>query len=258
MPEPPFPPNFYYRQQRFLHDFCNKHGIEWVVTHSSEVVGYAKGNFMNLASAVAIYGAVSKELGKELFWPGSEDFYTNVTMFTDAGLHGRFCHWAALEPRAANQVFNVVNGDAESWMNLWPRLAKYFGLKVPADQLTRPAPMPSEMALEPRPPLSVQEEAAGLAGHTPQSHVRQRVDLVKWSQSSEVQEAWKKLAQREGLDASSLDKASWAFAGYCLGRDYNASLSMSKARKLGWTGYIDSWESLEETLKQLREGKVIA
>lgn len=47
----PWPPNFYYRQQHSLHKFCekNKH-ISWVVTYPNDVIGFAKGNFMNLAT----------------------------------------------------------------------------------------------------------------------------------------------------------------------------------------------------------------
>ncbi|KAI8675660.1 Epimerase domain-containing protein [Fusarium keratoplasticum] len=257
LPEPPFPPNFYYRQQRILHEFCEKHSIEWNVTYSNEVFGFAKGNFMNFGSAIAIYAAVSKELGDELVFPGSEEFYTNATVFTDAGLHARFSRWAALEPRAANEAFNVVNGDVESWMNLWPRVAKYFGLKVPADQFLRDAPLASERPLQPEPPASVLAKEMGLQDRVPQSYIRQRIDLVKWSQTEQVQNAWKKMADREGLDPSALNKASWAFAGFAWGRDYNVVLNMTKSRKLGWTGYLDSWENLESIFDTLQKEKVI-
>ncbi|RSL48022.1 hypothetical protein CEP54_013103 [Fusarium duplospermum] len=257
LPEPPFPPNFYYRQQRILHEFCEKHGIEWNVTYSSEVLGFAKGNFMNFGSAIAIYAAVSKELGDELVFPGSEEFYTNVTVFTDATLHAQFSRWAALEPRAANEAFNVVNGDVESWMNLWPRVAKYFGLTVPADQFLRDTPLASERPLQPEPPASVLAKEIGLQDSVPQSYIRQRIDLVKWSQTEQVQNAWKKMADREGLDPSALNKASWAFAGFAWGRDYNVVLNMTKSRKLGWTGYLDSWENLESIFDTLQKEKVI-
>ncbi|SCO76943.1 related to wound-inducible protein AWI 31 [Fusarium oxysporum] len=257
MPEPPYPPNFYYRQQDILYDFCKRNCVEWNVAFASEVLGFAQGNFMNLASATAIYAVVSKELGDELVFPGSEVFYNNVTCFTDAALHAQFLRWMALEPRAANEGFNVANGDAESWMNLWPRVAKYFGLKVPADQFSREAPLASDKALVSEPPMSVVAKDIGLKGHTPQSYIRQRVDLVKWSKTQEVKDAWKRLADREGLDPEALSKASWAFAGFAWGRDYNNILSMSKSRKIGWTGYLDTWENLESIFRILEDKKVI-
>lgn len=75
---------------------------------------------MNLATAVGIYAATSKELGQDLIFPGSERFYTGFDCFTSADLHAKFCEWAVLESLAANEAFNVVNGDVESWQNLWP------------------------------------------------------------------------------------------------------------------------------------------
>ncbi|KAI4601176.1 hypothetical protein KJ359_012364 [Pestalotiopsis sp. 9143b] len=257
MPEPSFPPNFYYRQQHILHDFAKENGVEWNVTYPSEVLGFAKGNLMNFASAAALYAAVSKEMGTELVFPGSEDFYQKATVFTDAGLHARFCRWVALEPKAANEAFNVVNGDVESWMNLWPRMAKYFGLTVPADQFLRPTPLASERPLVPNPPISVHADAIGMKGHTPQSYVRNRINLVKWSQQQNVQAAWKRLSEREGIDSTAFEKASWAFADFAWGRDYNSVLSMSKARKLGWTGYYDTWENLVNVLDTLKVRKAI-
>ncbi|KAH9232667.1 hypothetical protein K456DRAFT_1763000 [Colletotrichum gloeosporioides 23] len=240
-------------------------GISWVVTYPNEVIGFAKGNFMNFGTAVAIYAAVQRELGSnELVFPGAEDFYTRVTTFSDARLHGQFCRWAALAPEAANLSFNVVNGDAASWQDLWPRVARYFSLHVPADQFTRPAPAASERKLAARTPFSLSAEAIGVATSSvsgeqkqEQSHIRQRIDLVEWSRSGEVQEAWRRLAAREGLDGDALDRASWAFAGFAWGRDYDVVLSMSRARQLGWTGYVDSWDGFETVFRGLADAKVI-
>ena len=260
MPEPPYPPNFYYRQINILKSYCKSHSISWVVTYPNDVLGFVQGNFMNLANAVALYASVHCELGGEkgqLPFPGAERFYTGVTMFTDAELHARFCSWAALEPRAGNEAFNVVNGDADSWQDLWPRLAKYFGLSVPKGQFEQLAPMASKTDLHPQVPISVEADKIGLSGRVSQSHLDQRIDLVKWAQDKEVQQAWKRLAEREGLDAEALSKASWAFAGFVLGRDYDIVLSMAKARKLGWEGYIDTWESFEKSFAQLKQARVI-
>ncbi|KAJ0307194.1 hypothetical protein Brms1b_010082 [Colletotrichum noveboracense] len=240
-------------------------GISWVVTYPNEVIGFAKGNFMNFGTAVAIYAAVQRELGSnELVFPGAEDFYTRVTTFSDARLHGQFCRWAALAPEAANLSFNVVNGDAASWQDLWPRVARYFSLHVPADQFTRPAPAASERKLAARTPFSLSAEAIGVATSSvsgeqkqEQSHIRQRIDLVEWSRSGEVQEAWRRLAAREGLDGDALDRASWAFAGFAWGPDYDVVLSMSRARQLGWTGYVDSWDGFETVFRGLADAKVI-
>jgi hypothetical protein len=66
--------------------------------------------------------------------------------------------------------------------------------------------------------------------------VEQRIDLVKRSQRDDVKKAWEQLAAREGLEKDAFHKATWAFLGFVLGRNYDIVVSMSKARKLGWTG----------------------
>lgn len=234
---PNWPPNFYYRQQDILRSFSESSSWDWVVTYPNDVVGVAKGNFMNLATALGLYVAVTKELGEDLIFPGCDRFYTGFDSFTYSRLHAHFCEWAALEPRAGNQAFNVVNGDVESWQNLWPKLAKRFGLRVPPDQLSRPSSVAGSQAkLAEKPPVSDVAGEIGLEGKTPQSALEQRVDLVKWSQREDVRNAWDRLAARQGLEKSAFDNATWAFTGFVLGRNYDIVVSMSKARKFGWTG----------------------
>ncbi|OCL14855.1 NAD(P)-binding protein [Glonium stellatum] len=254
------PPNFYYRQQDILHNFCARHSISWVVTYPNDVIGFAEGNFMNLGTALGLYAAVTKELGAELVFPGSERFYVGFDSFTCSKLHARFCLWAALEPRAAGQAFNVVNGDVQSWQTLWPKLAHRFGLAVKKDQFAEaPGEEAAVMELAEKPPVADMAAELGLVGSRMvyQGKVEQRVDLMKWSQREDVKKAWEKLAEREGLNKDALSKATWAFLGFVLGRNYDLVVNMSKARKLGWTGYVDSWDALSEVFDDLQDAKVL-
>ena len=279
-----WPPNFYYNQQNILHDFCAKHGKEWVVTYPNDVIGFAMGNFMNLASALALYTLVSKEMsggGNGITFPGSPGFYTKFDSFTSSKLHAEFCAWAALEPRAANNAFNIVNGDVESWQNLWPKVTAYFGTNVKPNQFAAVyeksggvgeqlkkkvfntgddhQDQSSTMDMAPQPPISVEADAIGLHG-TPAlepNQVEQHIDLVKWSQRDDVKAAWNALAERKGLDKGVFEKATWAFLGFVLGRNFYLVISMSKARECGWTGYRDTWGSLSDVFEQMREAGVL-
>lgn len=256
-----WPPNFYYNQQTILHKFCKERGKEWVVTYPNDVIGYAVGNFMNLALTLGIYAVVSKELGRGLSFPGSPDFYTKFDCFTSSKLHAQFCAWAATAPAAANQAFNVVNGDTESWQNLWPRVAKYFGMEVKPEQFSdaHASKRGSTMPLMEKPPIAVQAAELGLLNHgiTNQSKVEQQIDLAKWSQREDVKGAWAKVADREGLQKETFDKATFGFLGFVLGRNFDLVISMSKARKAGWTGYVDTWESLEGVFEELAAAGVL-
>ncbi|KAJ4351000.1 hypothetical protein N0V95_004234 [Ascochyta clinopodiicola] len=258
-----WPPNFYYNQQNILHSFCKEHKKEWTVTYPNDVIGYAVDNYMNLATAIALYALISKDLdanNEGLVFPGSPSFYTKFDCFTSAKLHAQFCTWAALESGTANEAFNVVNGDAESWQNLWPKVANYFGSKVKPSQFRSNAgDASSRSKLAPEPPATVHSSTAGLDG-TPavtQSTVEQHVDLEKWSQRQDVKDAWSRIAEREGLEKDAFDKATWGFLGFALGRNYDIVISMSKARKAGWTGYVDTWESLAGVFDELRRARIL-
>ncbi|EJD55545.1 NAD dependent epimerase/dehydratase family protein [Auricularia subglabra TFB-10046 SS5] len=258
LPEPPYPPNFYYRQQRILHEFCAAHGVDWTVTYPNDVIGFASGNFMNLASCVALYAAVHAELGTgELPWPGGETFYTRFDSFTCSKLHARFCVWAATAPGAKNEAFNVVNGDVESWQNLWPKVAHRFGLRVPPDQFAARIEADTATPMAQQPPIALTAREAGLEGTIEQSHVEQRMNLVKWAQHEDIKSAWSVIAQREGLQKDALEKATWPFAAFVLGRSFDLVISMSKARKAGWTGYQDTWEAFDGVFGELEAAKIV-
>ena len=177
------PPNFYYHQQKILHEAARKGDYDWVVTYPNDVIGVAKGNFMNLATSLGLYCAISKELDGNLMFPGSETFYTLFDSFTYSRLHASFNLWAALEPKCANQAFNAVNGDVESWQNMWPKAAKRYGCHIPRNQFRVGVgeDADSVMLLAEKPPLAEVAVQIGLENNLEQNKVEQKIDLVKWS-----------------------------------------------------------------------------
>ena len=234
------PPNFYYNQQRVLAEKAKQGGWDWVVTYPNDVIGVAKGNFMNLGTSLGLYCAISKEIDGNLMFPGSEVFYTMFDSFTYSRLHADFNLWAAMEPAATNEAFNVVNGDSESWQNMWPKLAKRFSCHIPRNQFKvgvgkDPS---SEMELAEKPPIADVSAEIGLENNVSRGKVEQKIDLIKWSKRADVHSAWEKLQQRDNLEKDAFEKATWGFLGFVLGRTYNLVISMSKARKIGWKGYV--------------------
>ncbi|KAM5354767.1 hypothetical protein ACJ41O_001413 [Fusarium nematophilum] len=253
-----FPPSFYYRQQDILKSFCDKSSGQtaWNVTYPNDDIGFALGNFMNLANALGIYAAVSKELGKDLAFPGSKHAYTGFDCYRDAALHARFCEWVVLQPSAGNEAFNVVNGD-ESWQSLWPRVAERFGVKVDEAQFGKAGSLSSSRELNPTTPVSLYDKQAGLKPLVQRDRIDQSIDLLKWSQEPEVKRAWEELSTRESLDKMGLEKATWSFLAFVWGRNYDLIISMSKARKFGCSEYLDTWSSFENTFDRLEAEKII-
>lgn len=289
-----WPPNFYYTLQRILIEAAkqrdgspddNDTGSEtwdWVVTYPQDVIGVARANFMNLATALGLYASISASLpGGELVFPGSLVNYMAFNCWTSATLHAEFCLWAAREPRAANQAFNVTNGDTESWQNLWPAIAHRYGASIPETMFpgATDAAWPSSSGppekqeqrykdfeaahtvLPTPPPIAECAAQIGLKGmfdsEDKHSVVHQQIDTVKWAQRPEVVQKWEELRDRFGLDQSVWDKATWGFLTFLLGREFDCVVSMSKARKLGWTGYQDTKDAFMETLDELESEGIL-
>lgn len=79
-----------------------------------------------------------------------------------------------------------------------------------------------------------------------------QVDPEKWAKREDVNNAWCKLRDMYKQDQNAWDKATWDFLVMTLGRDWSCVGSMSTARKLGWTGYADTWDELEKTFEVWR------
>ncbi|KAJ5812216.1 NAD(P)-binding protein [Penicillium riverlandense] len=261
-----WPPIFYYEQQRVLADAAVNSQWEWVVTLPEDVLGYARGNFMNEATSIGLYCAVSKALpGSELPFPGSKANYFTFNCWTSANLHAKFCLWAAQAPGAGNHIFNVINGDTESFQNLWPRLAARFGCTIP-NPMFPSGGVPdtkgfkdyesSTIRMQNRPPIKARASSLGLTSdplvdNSPTLFLQ--VDPEKWARRADVKAAWGRLRDKYHLDQEAWDKATWDFLVLTMGRDWSCVASMSKARKLGWTGYADTWEELEDTFQKLEK-----
>ncbi|KAJ5454200.1 uncharacterized protein N7458_005156 [Penicillium daleae] len=162
-----------------------------------------------------------------------------------------------------------MNGDTESFQNLWPRLASRFGCKIP-DPMFPNGGVPhtkgfknyesSTIQLRNKPPLKASASALGIssdpaAENSPTLFLQ--VDPEKWAKREDVNNAWCKLRDMYRLDQKAWDKATWDFLVMTLGRDWNCVGSMSKARKLGWTGYADTWDELEKTFETLEDQGVL-
>ena len=92
---------------------------------------------MNIATVIATYAAISKELGLPLRFPGKPDAYRAIYQVTDADLLARAMVFAASAERARNQVFNVTNGDFFRWQHLWPQFAAFYDMPLGEVQTIR-------------------------------------------------------------------------------------------------------------------------
>ncbi|MBO9354622.1 NAD-dependent epimerase/dehydratase family protein [Bordetella petrii] len=120
-------PNFYYNQMDWLADRQQGKAWSWTILRPQIVCGIALGSPLNIVSAIGVYAAISREYGMPLRFPGGA---ARIGEATDARLIARAMEWAGTHDSAANQVFNITNGDVYTWENVWPRIAELFGMEM--------------------------------------------------------------------------------------------------------------------------------
>lgn len=118
--------NFYYDQEDVARARGMVDGFAVTVLRPQIVCGFALGNPMNAVTALGVYAAICRELGQPLRFPGGPACLQEAV---DAGLLGRAIKWAGSEPRCRGEIYNIANGDCFSWPNVWPSIARRFGVE---------------------------------------------------------------------------------------------------------------------------------
>jgi nucleoside-diphosphate-sugar epimerase len=121
-------PIFYFEQEDLVRARAAAAGWSWSTARPHIFCDPARDHPRSIGLVIAVLAAIQRELGQPLFFPGSARSFASRTQFTDTALLARAIEWMALEPRCANEAFNVVNGDAPRWCELWPRFAAAFGV----------------------------------------------------------------------------------------------------------------------------------
>jgi nucleoside-diphosphate-sugar epimerase len=127
-------PNFYWLQEDHLRDVAAERGFGWTILRPQLVVGPAYGVAMNLPPVIGAFAAIRRAEGRPFGFPGGLSYVTeavDVRLVADAAL------WAATEPRAWGEHFNVTNGEVFEWRDLWPALAEVLGVEPGPDEPVR-------------------------------------------------------------------------------------------------------------------------
>ena len=118
-------PNFYWEQEDYLKARRKGASWHWTVFRPQVIFGESFGSAMNLIPAIGAYAALLAEAGEPLHYPGGNP---NLTEGVDADLLARAIAWAQDTPAAADQTFNITNGDVFLWQNVWPAIADALGM----------------------------------------------------------------------------------------------------------------------------------
>ena len=132
--------NFYWLQEDLLRTRQPHSAWTFSILRPQLVFGYAVSSPMNIVAAIGAYAAVIREMGQPLNFPGGGRY---INAASDSRLIAQAAHFAATHEIAANETYNVVNGDMLIWQDIWESIAQRFGMKVGANvpmELTRVMP----------------------------------------------------------------------------------------------------------------------
>jgi nucleoside-diphosphate-sugar epimerase len=211
--------NFYYDQEDEVFAAAERQGFGWSVHRPHTLIGYAVGNQMNMAATLGAYAAICRETGRPFVFPGSPQQYEAPVDITDGRIIAKHLLWAATEPAARNNAFNIVNGEVFRWSWLWPKLAAHLGVPA-ADYPGHAQPLEQQMA---------------------------GMEIV-----------WDAIVAKHGLQKNPLNTvASWWHSDADLGRVIENFTDMTKSRDMGFTAYQNSARSFTDAFDRFRAAKVL-
>ena len=211
------PPNFYYDQEDYLKARSAGKEWSWTALRPSSICGFAVGNPMNMATVIAVYASICKELGLPLRYPGSAAAYGMIMEMTDADLLAKAMVWAALNDRCDGEAFNITNGGFSRWEHVWPRLANFFAIPY-------------------APP--------------------QRFPLAKFMSDKEpLWQAM--VRKYNLLDYTFQQAAAWPFGEAVFNIEYDVMSDTTKSRQFGFHEFVDTEEMLLRLLTQFRQMRFI-
>jgi nucleoside-diphosphate-sugar epimerase len=212
--------NFYWLQEDMLRERQPRAAWTFSILRPQLVFGYAVGSPMNIVAAVGAYAAVQRELGRPLNFPGGGRY---INAASDSRLIAQAAHFAATHEVAANETYNVVNGDMLVWQDIWASIARRFEMEVGPDE-----PMSLTTGMPAR------EDAWQ---RVVERHGLQRLTL-------------------EQMVGSSWQFTDRAFA-YGLERPANSVLSPIKLHQHGFHGCMDSEDSFHDWLERMQQAKLL-
>lgn len=221
--------NFYFPQEDALIAASKGQKWTWNVIRPEAIIGHtSKPNGMNSPLTFALYFMVCKELNIEAKMPTNQIYWAGYDCVSDSRLVADLTIFVSTNSHCGNEAFNVNNGDHLCWRYMWPRLASYFGASSTSDQVfMKPLPTVGGVQLE--------------------------VSLAEWAKDK--REVWDKICDRAGAPEAKAtwEGGTWAFQDWVFQRTWSGTLSVNKARKFGWTGHIDSFESFTDVFKRFQE-----
>ncbi|KAI3815272.1 hypothetical protein L1987_14934 [Smallanthus sonchifolius] len=194
--------------------------LTWSVHRPGIIFGFSPYSMMNIIGALCVYATICKHEGVPLKFPGSKETWDCYSDCSDADLIAEQHIWAAVDPYAKNEAFNISNGDVFKWKHFWKVLAEQFEV-----------------------------ENGGV------DEGEERVSLVELMKGKEG--VWDEIVREKGLVATRLeDVAVSCFVDVILGGDCMLD-TMNKSKEHGFLGFRNSKSSLVSWIDKMKGYKIV-
>ncbi|NP_001311571.1 3-oxo-Delta(4,5)-steroid 5-beta-reductase-like [Nicotiana tabacum] len=213
-------PNFYYTLEDVLFkEVEKKEGLTWSVHRPGVIFGFSPYSLMNIVGTLCVYAAICKHEGLPLKFPGVKAAWDGYSDCSDADLIAEHQIWAAVDPYAKNEAFNVSNGDVFKWKHFWKVLAEQFGVEA------------AEFDEENRCTL---------------------VEMMK-----DKGPVWDEIVKENGLTPTKLeDVGVWWFVDLMLAGDCRLD-TMNKSKEHGFLGFRNSQKAFISWIDKVKAYKVV-
>lgn len=211
---------FYWPQEDLLRERAAAGGWSFNILRPQMILGHALTSPMNIVAAIGVYASVLREAGEPLSFPGGGIY---VTACCDSRLIAQATEFCAATPAVTGETFNVVNGDAVVWQDMWAAIAAFFNM---------PMGEPKPVCL-----AEIMPARANLWGRIVAKHGLQPLTMDQ------------------------LVGASWQFADLTFGhgkaRAPDRLMSPIKLRKAGFSGCEDTEDAVKYWLREMQKARLL-
>lgn len=231
--------NFYYAQEDDLKEFCSRHSTGWNVVRPAGVIGASPNSPLNTFWPFAIYAAIQARTDEPLEFGGTFESWQFEADHSTARLSGYLSEWAVLEEKCVDQAFNAMDGGLLSWDRFFSELARWFGVSKGV--------VPPKVDDEFTTAISLAGGEQAPLGYGPPLGLDLKFSLAEWFKESTNKAVWEEIIADSDVMANPFADGT---AGQMMG-DFAylrfGTLSMNKARLYGFSGFVDSCESIFES-----------
>ncbi|ONI33465.1 hypothetical protein PRUPE_1G426200 [Prunus persica] len=215
-------PNFYYALEDVLFEEVGKKedlNITWSVHRPGSIFGFSPYSLVNIVAMLSVYASICKHEKKPLRFPGSEAAWNCYSDVSDADLIAEQQIWAAVDPNAKNEAFNVNNGDVFKWKQFWTVLAEQFEIEE----------------------YGFDEEGGGFS----------LLEMMK-----EKEGVWEEIVRENQLEPTKLEEIGWWLLDLFFSGE-GLMTSMNKSKEHGFLGFRNSRKSFVSWIDKNKAFKIV-